>query len=225
MKNLLHKEFALAIHPMVWFFSLLGALILVPTYPNSVFVIYVMMSFIFLFQGGRENNDLFYSILLPVKKSDVVKARFASIATFELLSILIASLSGIATYFMGYGETGKRLAGGIGIPPTPAFFGLVFLSFAIFNAIFLNLHYRKGFKMLVPMILASTIGFLPLLFGEVFASLGSTPLSSLANVLSSVASNAILPSLLILFGGIVAYLLSLFLTFRACARTFEKMDL
>lgn len=230
MNNLLYKELKLSIHPMVWVFALFGLMIFIPTYPNSVFVIYVMMSFIFLFQGGRENNDTFYSLLLPIKKRDIVKARFISIFLFETLSIVLAAVAGICTYFMGYGAYGKQIASltngaGIGMAPTPAFFGLVFLSFSIFNAVFLNMHYKKGFKMLLPMLVASVLGFLPLLLGEVLASLFNTPLESLSRLLVVIDSSSLWFQLLSLFIGMDIYACSFVFTFLSCGKRFEKIDL
>lgn len=230
MKNLLYKEFMLAIHPMVWVFALFGLMIFIPNYPNSVFVIYVMMSFIFLFQGSRENNDTFYSALLPIKKRDIVKARFLSILAFEMLSIIMAAVAGISTYFMGYGPMGKQIGslsngGGVGIPPTLAFFGFVFLAFAIFNSVFLNMHYHQRFRMLVPMILSSVLGYLPLILAEIFASMQGTPLESISHQLDVVANDTLVCQLLIFLGGIGTYVVSFFLTYFSCAKKFERIDL
>jgi hypothetical protein len=230
MKNLLYKELKLAIHPMVWFFSLFGLMIFIPNYPNCVFVIYTMVAFIFLFQGARENKDIFYSVLLPIKKRDIVKARFYSIASFELLSIAVAAIAGVCTYFMGYGPMGKQIGsmtdgGGIGIPPTFAFFGFVFLSFAIFNSIFLNIHYSKGFKMLVPMIVASFFGVLPVLAAEVMASMSNTPLENISYQLDVISADTLLCQLIVLFSGIAIYVGSFLLTYFNSAKKFEKTDL
>ena len=43
MKNLLYKEFRLAIHPSVYIFFALAALLLVPSYPYYVSFFYLML--------------------------------------------------------------------------------------------------------------------------------------------------------------------------------------
>lgn len=75
MKNLLYKEFRLAIHPSVYVFFLLSALLLVPSYPYYVSFFYLTLGVFLTFKTNRAENDIFYSALLPVRKGDVVRAR------------------------------------------------------------------------------------------------------------------------------------------------------
>ncbi len=230
MKNLLFKEFRLAIHPMVWVFSLFGAMIFIPNYPNTIFAIYVMMAFLFLFQGGKENNDLFYSELLPIKKRDIIKARFLSILSFEMLSVIVCAIVSAITYSMNYGLYGKQISSlttdsFIGIPPDPAYFGIVLFSFGVFNSIFLHLHYKNGFKMLVPMIVATVAAVIPLIAAEVLSSMSGTPLESVSIQLIAVNSSTALCQSLILIIGVLFYVFSLLFTFKREAVVFEKTDI
>ena len=67
MKNLLYKEFRLAIHPSVYIFFVLTALLLVPSYPYYVSFCYLMLGIFLTFKTNRSENDIFYSALLPVR--------------------------------------------------------------------------------------------------------------------------------------------------------------
>lgn len=229
MKNLWNKELKLAVPPMVWVFSLFGLMIFIPGYPNSIFLIYVFISFIYLFQGGKENNDLYYSIFLPIRKRDIIKARFLSVLAFEMLSILASAVVGIITYKMGYGPIGKQISNNgevsIGIPPCPFFFGSVFLSFAVFNSLFFFLHYRKNFPMIVPMLTGSLVGILPSVAAEILASLFATPLESISHQIAVIAPDTMLTQLLMLFLSMGVYAGSLVLSFKSAAKRFEAMDL
>ena len=66
MKNLLYKEFRLAIRPSVYIFFALAALLLVPSYPYYVSFFYLMLGIFLTFKTNRAENDIFYSALLPV---------------------------------------------------------------------------------------------------------------------------------------------------------------
>ena len=80
MKNLLYKEFKLSIHPLTYFFvGLMAMAALAPSFPSFVPLLYFGASYTFLFIGMNKTtttNDLLYTCMLPIKREDVVKARF-----------------------------------------------------------------------------------------------------------------------------------------------------
>ena len=61
MKNLLYKEFRLAIRPSVYIFFALAALLLVPSYPYYVSFFYLTLGIFLTFKTNRAENDIFYS--------------------------------------------------------------------------------------------------------------------------------------------------------------------
>jgi len=75
MKELLFKEFKLAAHPTTYLFLFLGAMLLIPAYPYFVAFIYTCLGIFFIFLSARENQDILYTVSLPVRKRDVVKSR------------------------------------------------------------------------------------------------------------------------------------------------------
>ena len=139
MKNLLYKEFRLAIHPTVYIFFLLTALLLVPSYPYYVSFFYLMLGVFLTFKTNRAENDIFYSALLPVRKGDVVRARVLTVALLELANIVIAIPFAVISAKI-------NPAGGnnAGIEPNVAFFGLSFLMYGGFNLIFFPVFYKTG---------------------------------------------------------------------------------
>lgn len=90
MKNLLYKELRLAFHPTVALFWLLSAMLLIPSYPYYVILFYSMLGIFFVCLTGRENHDLYFTMSLPIRKRDLVRARFGFVVMIELIQLLIA---------------------------------------------------------------------------------------------------------------------------------------
>lgn len=211
MKQLLFKEFKLAVHPTNYIFLACGALLLIPTWPYYVAFFYTTLALFFIFLTGRENNDVLFSALLPVKKSDIVRARCAVFAIFEVASVVL-SLPFVAL---------RRI-----IIPEPsyltdcnvAFFGLVFVMYALFNAIFIPHFYRTAHKInyVVPCIaifvfilIAEALVFFPVI----------------GPYLDAVSPSGMLAQLPVLIGGIAVFALGMLLTCRKAIANFEKVDL
>lgn len=141
MKHLLYKELRLAKHPTMFLFLLFSAMLLIPSYPYYVAFIYTCLSVFFVFLQGRENNDLSFTALLPVRKRDIVRARCLLVVLMQLAQVLVSLPCAIV---------GKRInpLGGnaAGIEANAAFFGLVLVMYALFNLLFLPAFYRTGYR-------------------------------------------------------------------------------
>ena len=87
MKLLMKKEWKLTVTPVPLLFLLLSALVLVPSYPYYVTFFYNALGIFLMLQAARENRDVYYMALLPVTKRDVVRARFSTVVTLQLLQI------------------------------------------------------------------------------------------------------------------------------------------
>ena len=72
MNKLLKKELALAMHPTAPIFLALSVLLIIPNYPYYVTFFYTSLAIFFTCLNGRENNDVYYTLLLPVPKRSVV---------------------------------------------------------------------------------------------------------------------------------------------------------
>ena len=87
MLRLLQKEIRLAMHPTVPIFLLLSAMLLIPNYPYYVAFFYTGLGVFFTCMNGREQHDIAYTLLLPVCKRDVVRARRLLDTLLELLKL------------------------------------------------------------------------------------------------------------------------------------------
>jgi len=129
MLNLIFKEFSLSAHPTLYFFMLLGAMVLIPAYPYGVIFFFGCLCSYFTFMYGRETNDIFYSTLLPIKKSDVVKGRCLLLVISELILLLISlPFAVIRRYILPDGNP-------VGMEANVAFYGFGLIIFTIFNLI------------------------------------------------------------------------------------------
>ena len=128
MKTLLYKQLRLVCQPMTLVFCLFGVMLLIPAYPYTVMWFYVMLGLFFSFLNGREQKDVYYSALLPIRKRDTVKANCLFVGLIELLALVIA------------------------VP-----FARGLMLFAVFNAVFLLSFYRTAYKVGVSFVKACII--------------------------------------------------------------------
>lgn len=141
MKHLLYKELRLAKHPTMFLFLPFSAMLLIPSYPYYVAFIYTCLSVFFVFLQGRENNDLSFTALLPVRKRDIVRARCLLVVLMQLAQVLVSLPCAIV------GARINPLGGNAaGIEANAAFFGLVLVMYALFNLLFLPAFYRTGYR-------------------------------------------------------------------------------
>lgn len=73
--KLLRKEIKLAASPLSYFFLAFTLMTFIPGYPILVNQFFICLGIFQTFQNGRESNDIIYSVLLPISKKSIVKAR------------------------------------------------------------------------------------------------------------------------------------------------------
>jgi len=78
MGNLVRKELKLSANVLSYYFIAFGLMTFIPGYPILVGVFLSCLGIFQSFQSYRESRDIYYSILLPVTKKDIVKAKFIS---------------------------------------------------------------------------------------------------------------------------------------------------
>lgn len=88
--KLLKKELRLCMHPMLPASLLLSALLLAPNYPYAIMYFYLTLGIFFTGLTRRENHDVLFTCMLPVKKEQIVTAQILFAVIAELLQMLIA---------------------------------------------------------------------------------------------------------------------------------------
>ena len=168
MKALLFKEFRLAMHPICYVFvTLFPLMILIPSYPIGIGFIYVLTCYPILFLGankGQQSNDLLYSVLLPVRKKDIVLARILTVVLMQIAFILLLSalypLSRVInTLVMQSAENpGEFKIPGLGLDSYVFLLAIAIFGYALADLIFFPIYYKKG-KSIVMSTLFTILGF------------------------------------------------------------------
>ncbi len=213
MKDLLYKEFTLARHPTMFFFPLFACMLLIPSYPYLIAFMYTCLEAFLIFVAGRENSDVFYTVSLPVRKRDVVRARCGMIVIIELFQIVAAIPFAIIRARMN-ATVGPN---GAGMEANVALFGFAFVMYALFNLLFFPTFYKDAHSAGKGLILG---GLAVLLF------IGATEtLAFLVPSLDTAEPAAQARQLPILLGGMALYAAGTLAACRVGAARFEKVDL
>jgi ABC-2 type transport system permease protein len=212
MKNLLYKEFHLSIPPAFFLMPAFGGLILIPQWPYFIALMYFFfISIPNIFSYNKAQNDIGFSATLPIRRSDIVKARVTSIMILELLQILVASI--FVFINMKFYHTENFL-----LDANIAFIGFVFMMFGIFNVIFLPMFYKTADKIGWPLIISISAAFLFSVAIE-----GIIMMVPFAKILDGKAHQ---PAQLIVLGvGIITFFLLSHEANRISIKRFEKINI
>jgi hypothetical protein len=154
-------------------------------------------------------------VSLPVRKRDTVRARVYAITVIELLQIIAAIPFAVLNNMI---YTKGNMAG---MNTNFAFFGFVFVMYAIFNVIFLPGFYKTAYKVGVPLILA----VIAVSVYVVAVNVAVEVVPILKTNLDALGAGHLMSQLPVLFAGIVIFALVTVLAYKISADRFEKVDL
>ncbi|MDA3809864.1 MAG: ABC-2 transporter permease [Spirochaetaceae bacterium] len=214
MLNLLYKELNLSIHKFfIFIFPVItGLLFLIPQWPYLIALMYfIFVSITNIFGGYNAQKDYEFSIMMPVRKSDIVKAKIAAMIILEIIHIFTGvvfallhnSLFGSENFFLDL---------------NPAFFGLGFIMFALFNISFFPMYFKTAYRYGLPTIIGvivTVLFFTALELLVMFNRSASTLVEG-----SGMASQSAL-----LFAGVAVYALLNLISVKISVRNFEQVDL
>ncbi|MEG0918311.1 MAG: ABC-2 transporter permease [Anaerovoracaceae bacterium] len=215
MVNLLKKEFSLAMHPIVPMMLALSAMVLIPNYPYVVIFFYVSMAVFFTCLTGRENNDIIYSINLPVAKKNIVKARFIFTIILQLVQLLLM------IPFVIINENINPTGNQAGMDANISLFGLAFIVYGLFNFMFFGSYYKNVYKVGVAFIKSSILIFI--LTG--FDIVATYAIPFVRDVLDTADFEYLSYKILFLGVGLVFYFIVTAITYKRSVGNFERQDL
>ena len=215
MKELMYKEFKLSMQPIAYIFLSLSALLCIPNYPYYVTFFYTCLGIFFVFQLNRENRDVHYMMALPIRKRDIVKARFYLVVFIELAQVITCiPFAFIRDKFIPMNNQ-------VGIEANVAFIGLSFIMLGLFNFIFLTQYYKSGYKIGVPFVKASTMMFFYIVVAEVMLRV----IPYMRDYCDSVSMQNQIKQLPVLLLGVILYIGITLLAYEKSAYNFDKLDL
>jgi ABC-2 type transport system permease protein len=215
MKNLLNKEFRLVINPLFFLITLFGALLLIPQWVFLVAPMYLLFIAIpNIISAAKAQKDIEFTVLLPVRKSDAVRARVLAIAIFQVAQIFVVAIFAALNIILYH--TGNFL-----IDTNVAYIGCVFAMYGVFNVVFFPMLYKTAYKLASPLIVA-------LIFTLVFATvieLLVVAVPAATRVLDGISRDALIGQIPVLVCGIAAFILLTWVSMRTSIKRFSKVNL
>ena len=214
MKTLFYKQMRLACSPVTPFFCLFGLMLLIPNYPYSVSFFYVTLGLFFTFMNMREQKDLYYSALLPIRKADAVRVSVWFAAFWQLLSLVVIGLVSVLAVHLW-----PQRDNAVGMDPNVMLLGAGFVIYAAFNAVFFTSLFKTGYKVGVSYLKANLAMWPVMVLAEAVVHVPGL------DWLDDTTRSANVRQLPILLAGAAIYFAGLWLTCRRAAKSYEKVDL
>jgi len=217
MRNLLNKEIKLSANPLSFFFILFGLMAMIPGYPILVGAFFVCMGIFQSFQSARENNDILYTILLPVCKRDAVKAKFIFTCFIELVSFVLSFALTIIR--MTVFKNSKVYTSNVMMNANQFYLAFLLVIFGIFNFVFVRSFFKTAYKFGKGFIIFAIVGFVVIALAE---SAHHVPGLEFLNGTDTMAN----PTMWVFFVlGIIFYVLVTVLSEKSSEKLFEAVDM
>lgn len=215
MINLIIKEFKLAIHPTMLIFLLLSSMVLIPSYPFTIIFFYSCLGIFFYIINTRETKDIYYSMILPIDKKDIVKGKIISIIVTQIIQILLMM------FFIIIKNKINPYSNNVGIDANIILLSIGFFIFSIFNYTFLTKYFKNINKIGLPFTI-STI-FISII---IFISETSTHfVPFVKNILDTTDNVYINIKIIFFIISIIFYIILNIITFNKSVKNFINFDL
>ena len=217
MRNIMRKEMKLSASPLCYLFILFGLMFFLPGYPILCGAFFVTLGLFQGFQFAREANDIVFSALLPVSKSDVVKGKFLFVCFIEGCSLLLMLISALIR-MTALADSAVYRANALMNANLFALGGALVI-FGLFNVIFVGGFFKTAYKIGKPFVIYIIAAFLVL---GVLEALHHVPG---LEALNAFGFDHFGLQLVCLLAGLAVFLIMTLLSYRAACRHFEKIDL
>ena len=217
MKKLLYKEFSLATPLLTVLFLGFTVMTFIPGYPILCGVFFVCFGIFQSYQTAREDNDILYTSLLPIKKSDVVCAKYVSAVILQGIAFVLFSIfTFIRMFFLSDSAvyTNNVLMGANFV-----FLSFVLLIFAVFNVIFIGGFFKTAYRYGKPFVLFIIANFAIIAIAETLHHLPGM------NWLNNLNFDSAVCQLPLLVCAVVIYVISTVISCKKSKARFEKLDL
>ena len=211
MKKLFYKEMKLSANPLTYLFIAFSAMTMIPSYPILVGSFFICLGIFHTYQQIREYDDVTYTVMLPVKKRDIVTAKYLFVLFIELTAFILCTLLTIIR--MKILGTAVPYATNQLMNANMAYLGYTMIVFAVFNSIF-----KTTYKIGKPFFIFCVVSFIIIIMEEILHHIPD--LESLNN-----PSNLSMPQVVIFAIGIVVFMLCTWLSYQKAVKDFEGIDL
>ena len=217
MSNIMLKELKLSASPLAFIFILFGAMFMLPGYPVLCGAFFITLGLFQSFQTAREANDIVFSALLPIAKSDVVKGKFIFVCFIELCGVVLMLIS-VIIRMTALADAGPYRANAL-MNANLFALGAALVIFGLFNWIFVSGSFKTAYKIGRPFVIYIIVSFVMI---GVFEALHHFPG---LDALNAFGTDSIGLQLILLIAGIIIYVVMTVLSYKRACRLFETIDL
>ncbi|MBQ9044866.1 MAG: ABC-2 transporter permease [Oscillospiraceae bacterium] len=217
MSKLLKKELRLAASPLSYWFLAFALMTMIPGYPILVSAFFVCLGLFQSYQAAREQNDVIYTALLPVRKTDIVRAKVGFTVLIEcaawllcavLTLVRMTALSAAAPYTQNAMMNANLV-----------YLGWLAVVYGLFNLIFVRGYFKTAYKLGRPFVVFTIVGFLVVGAAEVAHHLPGL------EWLNTTGFDHLGGQIVFLCAGIAFGLVMTGWTLHASMRSMERLDL
>lgn len=216
MLKLLKKDLKLNMHPALYLFALLGAMVLIPNYPYIVGVGYSIMHIMVYFQFVNENRSQEFSATLPVKRSDIVASTTLAVTLCQLTNLAVGAICAYPSYLINPYKFNY-----VGLDCNFTFFGVSLLCLGVFNIVVVPRYFKTGYKYGFTLILG-LISFV-ISYGAIEFTVQLVP--QLTKSLDGYDAGFIWARLTVLLLGVIMYPTLTYAANKIATKKFEKVNL
>ena len=211
------KEIRLSSSPLAFLFILFGAMFMLPGYPVLCGAFFVTLGLFQSFQTAREANDIVFSALLPIAKSDVVKARFMFVCMIELCGFLLMLISVILRMTV-LADAGPYRQNAL---MNANFFalGAALVIFALFNLIFVCGFFKTAYNLGKPFVIYIIVAFVMIIIFEALHHIPGL------GALNAFGTDSLGLQLILFAAEAVIYAVLTLIAYKRACRLFETIDL
>lgn len=186
-------------------------------YPILRGVFFVTLGIFQSYQNAREANDLVFSTLLPIAKTDVVKGKYLFTCFIELCSFCLMVAAVLVRMFVwsgakAYVTNALMNANGFAL-------GVALLIFGLFNWIFVGGFFKTAYKFGRPFVIHIIVCFTIILIAEAAHHIPGL------GALNAFGTEHIGLQLGLLAAGAAAYAALTWLSYQRACYCFERIDL
>ena len=217
MNALLKKEMRLSALLLTYLFIGFGLMTMIPGYPILCGVFFITLGIFQSFQSAREANDIVYSALLPVAKTDVVKGKFQFTALIELCGFaLMAVLTLVRMTVLADAQLYRQNA----LMNANLFYlAMALVIFGLFNMIFLGGFFKTAYKLGNYFVIHSIVTFVVIGIAEAAHHVPGL------EAVNAFGFDHIRLQLVLLLAGAVCYAALTWFSYKKSCSNFEKIDL
>ena len=215
--KLVKKELRLSTSILTPLFLLFAFMALIPRYPALVGAFFICFGIFQSYQPARENNDILYSALLPIRKREVVTAKYLTALFFELAGWLLMALCVLLRVRVL--SASPVYADSPLLPANFSYLGGALLIFTLFNTLFLGGFFKTAYKFGRPFVIFIIVCFLCITLIEVLPHLPGL------GFLAATSGPDFRKQLWVLALCALIFAAGTFLSLRRAQRHFEEIDL